>query len=85
MKKRLRNRIIINAHFCRGGGGGSSSVPQGFLMEPLFFSVFLLITEVLLGTHLETFLKHSVSESGKKKSFKNAMKFMQLLSNVHTQ
>ena len=45
--------------------GGFSSlvfhdgVPQGFLMEPLFCSAFLLITEFLLGA-----LLYSVSESG---------------------
>ena len=55
----LRRRIIINALCFWGWGGGSSvfhaGVPQGFIMEPLFFSVFLLITEVLLGALLESF------------------------------
>ena len=32
-----------------------AGVPQGFLMEPFFFSVFLLIREVLLGALLESF------------------------------
>ena len=41
-----------------------AGVPQGFLMEPLFFSVFFINHRVSAGSSPGIFLKHSVSESG---------------------
>ena len=62
----LRNRIIINARLCGGFffSFSPAGVPQGFLMEPLFFSVFFINHRGSGGSSPGIFLKHSVSESG---------------------